>query len=167
MKTERKEEKRGRRVVETTMARQHAHAAPYNGRAPGTVKAVSTVNRGPFRGVAERGDTGREIQTTSRETRDADREPEETARPFCVPSLWGKTASLKLEYVFVKRDGVERRVRRSTYTCKWMKPQRTMTNDDYFHSRNRSACMFCLKHVSSAAEKLFCNDTERVISTRK
>ena len=89
MKTVRNEEKRGRRVIETTMARQHAHAAPYNGRAPGTVKAVSTVNRGPFRGVAERGDTEREIQTTSRETRDADREPEETARPFCVPSFRG------------------------------------------------------------------------------
>ena len=70
---ERNEEKRGRRVVETTMARQHAHAVPYNGKAPGTVKAVSTVNRGPFRGVAEHGDTG--ARDTNDVPRDARRGP--------------------------------------------------------------------------------------------
>lgn len=36
----------GRRVIEITMARRYARAATHNGRARGTVKAVSTVNRG-------------------------------------------------------------------------------------------------------------------------
>lgn len=36
----------GRRMIEITMARQHARAGTHNGRARGTVKAVSTVNRG-------------------------------------------------------------------------------------------------------------------------
>lgn len=33
-------------MIEITMARQHARAGTHNGRARGTVKAVSTVNRG-------------------------------------------------------------------------------------------------------------------------
>lgn len=72
-KMERNGGKRGRCMVETTMARQHAYAASHNGRARGTVKVVSTVNRGPFRGVAERGDKAREIQTTRRPERRATR----------------------------------------------------------------------------------------------
>lgn len=38
------EKRRGRRTIEITMARQYARAGTHNGRARGTVKAVSTVN---------------------------------------------------------------------------------------------------------------------------
>lgn len=60
-------------MIEITMARQHARAGTHNGRARGTVKAVSTVNRGRGDPVVKGGRPWR---------RHSDRERE---RPFCAP----------------------------------------------------------------------------------
>lgn len=65
----------GRRMIEITMARQHARAGTHNGRARGTVKAVSTVNRGRGDPVVKGGrpwrrhsDRERERETVLRST---------------------------------------------------------------------------------------------------
>lgn len=64
-KGEQREMKRIREEEEETpqqWQKRHAHAVPHNARTRRAVKAVSTVE--PFHGVADRGDTEHEIQTT-------------------------------------------------------------------------------------------------------
>lgn len=62
-------------MIEITMARQHARAGTHNGSARGTVKAVSTVNRGRGDPVVKGGrpwrrhsDRERERETVLRST---------------------------------------------------------------------------------------------------